>query len=312
MDAPQVSSEPSVREARSIVESRFPDVRVERCEEVPGGWDHVLLLVNDEWLFRVPRRAESEATLEKEVRLLPAIAPAMPVAVPRYERVGRSDTPPKVIVGYRRIPGLPLSRKILTGEHGETVLRGLGGFLTSLHAFPLEEAARAGIPSRDAASWRHEYDDFYRWIEREAFPFLDPRSRHWARRMCEDYLADDDHFRFPPVLLHRDLTAAHILVDPASRRLTGVVDWGDASIGDPAFDFTGPLSEFGGSVARDLLDAYLGPKDDGMLGRAHFYACVAPFYGIIYGRKLGHPEWARRALRDLRRLVGGAAQARAK
>lgn len=303
-DAAAVSEEPSVDEVRAIVEARFPDVRVERCELLPGGWDHSLLLVNGEWIFRVPLRPESEATLEKEVRLLAALGPALPVPVPRYERVGRGDRAPRVIAAYRRIGGVPVTRASLEGTAGARLCEQLATFLTDLHAFPLHRADAVGIPVRDPLAWRREYEDFLQWIEREAFPSLAPREREWASRVCEDFLGDPSHFRFHPVLLHRDLSTEHILHDPSTGRITGVLDWGDASTGDPAFDFTGLLADLGEPSARSVLGLYRGPKDRGMMDRARFYANVIPFYGIIYGRKLGHPEWTREGRKRLRGLVG--------
>ena len=259
--------------------------------------------MNGEWIFRIPRRPESEATLEKEARLLPALAPALPVAVPRYEHVWRGEAPPRILVGYRRIPGERLSREAFRGPGGAALGEQVAAFLTALHAFPLGRAAEAGIAADDPEAWRRGYERFFARIRREAFPVLEPRERRWTARVCEEYLEEADHFRFAPVLLHRDLEAVHVLHDPASGRITGVIDWGDASAGDPAFDFTGLLMDLGEPVARAVLAAYRGPKDAGMLERARFYANVAPFHGIIYGRQLGHAEWTREGLDRLRALV---------
>lgn len=302
-DTIAVSAEPSLAEVRAIVEARFPQVGVERCEMIPGGWDHAMLLVNDEWIFRIPRRPENEATLQKEARLLPELASALPVAVPRFEHVWRGGASPRIIVGYRRIPGVRLSTDAFAGSHAADLSEQMASFLSALHAFPLGRAERVGIPPGGPEAWRREYERFFRWLQREAFPVVGPRERRWASRICEDFVGDAAHFRFAPVLLHRDLEAEHILHDPASGRITGVIDWGDASIGDPAFDFTGLLADLGENVARAVLERYRGPKDAGMVDRARFYANVVPFYGIIYGRQLGHPEWAREGLRRLRALA---------
>lgn len=39
-----------------------------------------------------------------------------------------------------------------------------------------------------------------------------------------------------PALLHGDASPSNVLVDPANGRVTGLLDWGDAALGDPAFD----------------------------------------------------------------------------
>ena len=56
------------------------------------------------------------------------------------------------------------------------------------------------------------------------------------------------------VLCHNDLGAEHVLVDPSTFAVTGVIDWTDAAIADPAAEI--------GRLVRDLgaprLDAVLG------------------------------------------------------
>ena len=51
------------------------------------GYDYEVVVVDDEWVFRFPRRPGVEETLEVEIALLPALAPAVPVAVPVFEHV---------------------------------------------------------------------------------------------------------------------------------------------------------------------------------------------------------------------------------
>src|SRR6266566_401550 len=55
----------------------------------------------------------------------------------------------------------------------------------------------------------------------------------------EDFLNDEAIFAFQPVLIHCDLACEHIFCDPVHGVLTGVIDWGNATIGDPALDFVG-------------------------------------------------------------------------
>ncbi len=299
-----MSEDSETSRARGLVERRFPDVRVGRCELIPGGWDNIMLLVNEEWIFRIPRRPDGEGPLAKEVALLSELARTLPVPVPRFERVWRGDETPRIIAGYRRLSGQPAAQAVARGRVPETIGTQLAEFLTALHAFPIARARALGVPGGDATSWRGEYEDFYRWIQRETFRDLGARERRWASRLCEDFLATPSHFRFTPVLLHRDLGAEHILHDEATGRITGIIDWGDAWVGDPAFDFTGLLADWGEVTAEAALAHYNGPKDAGMMDRARFYAQVIPFYGIIYGRKFGHEEWRDEGFRRLRALVG--------
>ncbi len=85
----------------------------------------------------------------------------------------------------------------------------------------------------------------------------------------------------PParVLIHGDLGAEHIFVDAG--RITGVIDWGDAAIGDPGLDH--------GRLLRDF-----GPIGRGG-ERARLYAVCTALEDIAYGRRAVPRERPRRA-----------------
>ena len=72
-----------------------------------------------------------------------------------------------------------------------------------------------------------------------------------------------------PVLIHGDLGAEHIFVDAG--RITGVIDWGDAAIGDPGLDH--------GRLLRDF-----GPIGRGG-ERARLYAVCTALEDLAYGRE---------------------------
>ena len=54
-------------------------------------------------------------------------------------------------------------------------------------------------------------------------------------------------------LVHDDLGAEHILVDAARSSLTGIIDWGDMALHDPAWDFIGLVFWTGYPRARAAL-----------------------------------------------------------
>ena len=65
--------------------------------EIDDGYDFEVAIVDDEWAFRFPRRSKVEEALEREIVLLPAIAPKLPVDVPSFEHISRNP----LFVGYR-------------------------------------------------------------------------------------------------------------------------------------------------------------------------------------------------------------------
>ncbi|KAG2414823.1 hypothetical protein HFD88_006011 [Aspergillus terreus] len=54
------------------------------------------------------------------------------------------------------------------------------------------------------------------------------------------------------VLLHADIKDLHILVDAENGRITGILDWADASIGNPAEDISGLVLCVGAELATKI------------------------------------------------------------
>jgi aminoglycoside 2''-phosphotransferase len=122
-------------------------------------------------------------------------------------------------------------------------------------------------------------------------------------RLWAGYLDEPEHFRFQPVLIHRDLGIEHVLLEPGGR-LAGVIDWGDAAIGDPAIDFAGLLGGLGEAFARQVIARWAGLRARGeteetLLERAAFYTRLAPLHAIQYGLHVGSEAHVRQGVAGL-------------
>ena len=234
--------------------------------EIDEGYDFEVAIVDDEWVFRFPRRVGVEPALEVEIALLPALAPALPVAVPSFEHVSRDP----LFVGYRVIRGRPL-----VVEDAE----GVRAFLEALHAFD-----PSGLPV-ERPDWVQAYREQCHEFERLVFPVVDKDLRVEATRLFE---AADTLVGFTPALVHADLGPEHLLVRDG--RLAGVIDWGDTRVGDPALDYSwllnGPFADW--DVADDLRR------------RARFYQRLAPWFEAHYGLFTNRPAHVERGLAGIR------------
>ena len=91
-------------------------------------------------------------------------------------------------------------------------------------------------------------------------------------------------------LTHNDLGMVHILAEAG--RISGIIDWSDACLGDPAKDFVGVLGAGGWPAIRATLATY-GPMPPDFEDRIGFFAWVAPIHDILYGLRTGQPEHVR-------------------
>lgn len=234
--------------------------------EIDVGYDFEIAIVDDEWVFRFPRRASVEEALEVEIVLLPALAPVLPVDVPSFEYISRDP----LFVGYRLIRGTPL-----VDEDPD----GVRAFLKALHAV---DPSGFAVERRD---WVEAYRVQCAEFERLVLPLVDRDLRPHARRLFQDTETLVD---FVPVLLHADLGPEHLRVRDG--RLTGVIDWGDARLGDPALDYSwllnGPFADW--DVEPELRR------------RARFYHRLGPWYEAHYGLFTNQPQHTERGLAGIR------------
>jgi len=57
-------------------------------------------------------------------------------------------------------------------------------------------------------------------------------------------------------VLHRDLSPEHVLHDPSDGRITGILDFGDLALGDPARDFIFLREDHGEEMLAAVLRRY--------------------------------------------------------
>jgi aminoglycoside phosphotransferase (APT) family kinase protein len=234
--------------------------------EIDDGYDFEVAIVDDEWVFRFPRRFAVEEALELEIAVLPVLAPALPADVPSFEYVSRDP----LFVGYRLIRGEPL-----VDEDAD----GVRAFLEALHAL---DPSGLAVEHPD---WFEAYRSQCAEFERLVLPLLEKDGRAQAKRLFGEAETLVD---FEPALLHADLGPEHLLV--RERRLAGVIDWGDMRVGDPALDYAwllnGPFAQW--NVEPELRR------------RAGFYHRLAPWYEAHYGLFTHRPKHTERGLAGIR------------
>jgi aminoglycoside 2''-phosphotransferase len=285
----------------ALLQVCFPALQVERCVSLGEGWDSVALLVNDQDVFRFAKRPDAAVRQAREAELVPLLADRLPLRIPHFTHTWHDPAWPGTrIVGYRLIPGEPLILPPARPAQRTAQAAQLGAFVRALHTVPLEEARRHGAAGGDAASRREAYRGFFASVRANMLPLFTAREQAAIIAFWSRYLEDDACFAFTPTLVHRDLITEHVLCDPTTGNLTGVIDWGDAGIDDPAVDFAGVRRQLGEEFARDMLAAYRLPVDTSLLRRMDFYAGMEPFHEIQFGQKHGDTahlahgvEWAR-------------------
>ncbi|HEX2204384.1 MAG TPA: phosphotransferase [Longimicrobium sp.] len=238
--------------ALALVRERFPELGARVAEPFGSGWDNTAFLVDGTLVFRFPRKESTVELLERESRVLPALAPRLPLPVPVPEWVGRgTEAYPWTFAGYRRLAGRPACGAALSDADRAAAAPVLGRFLAALHATPPEGLDLPGdVIRRTDFAYRMPalIDRLYELQDRGVVGDPGP----WLR------LFEDEDLPGPPpapAVVHGDLYVRHLLVDDENR-LAGVIDWGDVHLGDPAVDLSVLYGFFSPAARDDLLREY--------------------------------------------------------
>ena len=241
-----------------------------------GGWDNRVTLVDGRWVDRSPRYPDREPQLRREAALLPWLAPLLPLPVPEPRVV--SEDPLTVRHAYLpgdRCPGTsPL--------HGVAI----GRFLRALHAVDVEEAMLHG--ARNAATSHAETRATLSRMMHDVVPLLPSHLAPAAKALLE-------RMGTPPPrtgLVHADLGPEHIRV--VGKRVTGIIDWGDSCIGDPALDLAWTTCGASRPFADAVLQAYL--PDDVLVARARDWHMLGPWHEVLYGLGEGGADFVQSGL----------------
>lgn len=242
---------------------------------IEGGWANFTFELDGERIVRFPRNDSVALATMRELRLLPELAATLTFPVPVPTHVGRWRGRP--FFAYERIEGTPL----VALAHPADLAEMMGRALAELHAFPVDRAAELLASGPPATSWWSGFEDLWSVVEEVALPELDVDVADDVRRHYLGLLHDPPAFE--PALVHDDLGPEHILM--RSDGGIALIDFEDATVGDPAVDLTWLAAE----LEPGALPALVAGRDLGeRLGeRLWFYRWMGSVHAVIYGVTAG-------------------------
>jgi aminoglycoside phosphotransferase (APT) family kinase protein len=290
------SADVAVDEAlvRRLIAAQFPELELASVRPFAEGWDNAVWLVDERWAFRFPRRQIAIPGVEREIAVLPGLAPSLPLGVPAPVFVGRPGLGyPWPFFGAALLPGVEAGDAALSDEARVRLAPVLAGFLRRLHecevdGLPVDPNRRSDMDHRVQLTrgWLTELRDLWRPppVVEELF----------ERALALPAPIDR-------VVLHGDLHFRHLLVD-GDGALTGVIDWGDLCCGDPSIDLS-LLWSFFPPEGRDAFLEVYGLLSEDQLVRARVLAVCLCAALALYGHHEAMPGVKREALEGLDRAV---------
>jgi aminoglycoside phosphotransferase (APT) family kinase protein len=282
-----------IADVHDVVVAHMPDYQVDSVVQVGEGLDNRAYEVNGELIVRFskePDPARRTALLNREARLLAAVADVSPLPVPEptFTDSARGH------LAYFKLPGVPLLDipRRQRAEHGTSIAGTLGELLTALHAVPVDRwTDLVDTDNHPPAEWRREAAETYTTVA-EQVPAV-------HRRSVQTFLdAPPPHDGFAPAFSHNDLGIEHVLIDPVAWTVTGIIDWSDAAIVDPAYDFGLIYRDLGPAALRLAIRRYRTDANDvaALSERAVFYARCSVFEDLAYGMETGQDKYVDKCL----------------
>ena len=248
---------------RRLLAAQFPHwAGLPITPAVPQGWDNRTFRLGTDMSVRLPSAEGYTSQVEKEHRWLPILAPQLPLPIPVPLALGRPGE------------GFPWHWSIYRWLEGETAsierIDDINAFATGLAHFLA--ALQRIDPTDGPPPGPH---NFYRG---GSLMVYDAETRHAIAAL--DGTIDTDAvtavwetalqatWHGPPVWLHGDVAAGNLLVSDG--RLSAVIDFGCAGVGDPACDVTIAWTLLSGA-SREAFRAAL-PVDGATWARGRGWA----------------------------------------
>lgn len=257
---------------RRLVAGQFPDLAGLPVMAInSSGTVNAIYRLGERLYARLPRVKRWAAGLEEEWRWLPRLAPGLTLAVPEPVRKGEpTGEYPFTWAIYRWIDGRAYRPDLINDERRAAT--DLASFVAELRRTALAADAPHGgrRPLAELDATTRE------WIASAGALIDGPAvTAAWDRALAAP--AWDG----TPAWIHGDLLPSNLLV--AGGRISAVIDFGGAGIGDPATDVIPAWAVFGRAgrqVFRDALDV-----DDAMWDRArgialHQAVALIPYYAV--------------------------------
>ncbi|MDR0525415.1 MAG: aminoglycoside phosphotransferase family protein [Spirochaetaceae bacterium] len=254
-------------------------------EYTATGTVNAIFRLGDSYYIRLPILKTFEAGLLKEYALLPYLSKHISIPIPKPMHLGRPNTIyPSHWAIYTWIDG-----DTAGADSSPAIVSALAGFINELHSLKIPETApkagRKPLADLNAVTLSA--------LEESKNEISYKRTVSLWERLRETPAWDNK-----PVWIHGDLLKPNILIK--ADRLAGIVDFGSAGIGDPAFDIIPAWTIFDSDRRRLFQEAVnVCPA---VWNRACAYALHQAALIIPYYRKTNKP-FAEQAIQTIREIL---------
>lgn len=234
-----------LRTYQGLLDRLLPDVRPEDVSVREGQFHAVV--IGPRQVVCLPRTEAAAARLPRRAAVLRVLAGFdLGFRTPEPLLEGGAGEPPFLVLS--RVPGAPLTADAIEDPQvADAVAAQYAGLLHGLAVAGADDRVRAALPAPEDR-WRRFAAD----VRAELSGLMSDAGRRRAER---ELAALDDLPHLTAAVVHGDLGAENVLWETIDGlpRLSGVIDWDEVTLGDPAED----LAAIGAGNGEALLGRVL-------------------------------------------------------
>jgi len=228
------------------------------------------------------------------------------IKFPRVEKI--HNKLPIPFSAYSMIPGVSLERlyRDLDFKVQKKIAKEIRLFLDFFHSGEFLEIYLQHFPEEKGNSpqiYRNHWEKKLEFVRNKISRILTPLDRKWLEELFEAFLAQSECFKFNPTVTHGDFDSSNILYNPQTGSISGIIDFEDCKVGDPAVDML--FYNEGPHFQNIIRDSELVGYDSHLSERCRFLfarTCVSYLeWGIIHNRK-DMVSYGKRRLKVLKNL----------
>jgi aminoglycoside 2''-phosphotransferase len=268
-----------MNEIKNAILQTCPELNLDSIEFLGEGDFCRAFLVNKNLVFRFAKHAEARQSLRRENCLLPKIADKFSLQIPVPLFAFFDGKAENSFAAYEFLPADALTREkyLKLGEQARTRCAGqVAEFLDQFHATDPELAEKCGISK---INYTEKYTALLKQVREVLFRRLEKKDFEIAVNELENYLASGESESFEPVLLHGDLSPDHVLFDGI--QVTSIIDFGDMTIGDRAWDFLWIYEDYGADFFERAVSKYDVPDKESFITRVRQFSKLEAIQWIV-------------------------------
>jgi aminoglycoside phosphotransferase (APT) family kinase protein len=229
-----------------------------------GSGDYAQAYRSGGWMILHARHPFASTCLERVAWVTRHLAPGSPIPLPEVRALG--DSGGRHFIVYRAVPGEPLGSAALGALDPvaqDTLSACLAALLRHLRQFSAERPPRTGLPEclfplafeeermREGEEQTLYAEDLRRLAAYAGRGLVTPALGDVLAERLDRYLTTRPEV--PSVLLHGELSAAHLLVGSDRTVWSGVIDFNGLHLGRPARDLMYLYDSYGEPFVRRVL-----------------------------------------------------------